>query len=147
MILCGSSWHPVHIYVRDRDGWISTSEGNLISAARRTTRIWMLLQHPRAYRHLYSYRKSLWNTPLRLLYWLHGSSVVSVRIRELSIHDLLRCIYQWLSDDTMGSMGTGDFSQQICKDIILRRAMFLFQIIKSHRTNAWKLNNNNNNMN
>lgn len=57
----------IYKYMRDRDGRISTSEGSLISAARRTARIWMPLQHPRAYGHLYSYRKSLWNTPLRLL--------------------------------------------------------------------------------
>jgi len=29
----------VCIYLQDRDGWISTSEGSLISAARRTARI------------------------------------------------------------------------------------------------------------
>lgn len=114
--------HPIHIYMRDRDGWISTSEGSLISTARRTARIWMLLQHPHAYGHLYSYRKSLWNTPLRLLYWLHGSSSVSVRIRELNVRASLRCIYRWLSDDTAG---TADFSQRIYKDIILQRIIYV----------------------
>lgn len=50
-------------------GWISMSEGNLISATRprRAARIWML-PHPSAYRHLYSYRKALWNTLLCVFY-------------------------------------------------------------------------------
>lgn len=69
--------------------WLSTSEGSLISAARRAVRIWMLPQHPSAYGHLYSYRKALWNTPLRLLYWLHGSSSVSVRVRASTFALLL----------------------------------------------------------
>jgi len=55
---------------------------------------------PMPTRHLYSYRKPLWNIPLRLLYWLHGSSSVSVRIRELNVRAPLRRIYRWLSDDT-----------------------------------------------
>lgn len=111
--------------MRDRDGWISTSEGSLISAARRTARIWMPLQHPHACGHLYSYRKSLWNTPLRLVYWLHGSSSVSVRIRELNVRAPLRRIYRLLSDDTAG---TADFSRQIYRDMTPRHAVSLFFI-------------------
>lgn len=44
-----------------------------------------MLQRLSAYGYLYSYRKALWNTPLRLLYWLHRSSLVSVRVRKLNV--------------------------------------------------------------
>jgi len=64
-----------HTYMWDRDGWMyewrkpyfnGTTYGAHLNAAP-------------CLRHLYSYRKSLWDTPLRFLYWCHGSSSVSIR--------------------------------------------------------------------
>lgn len=68
---------------------------------------------PSAHGHPYFYRKTLWNTPLHRVYWLHGSSSVSVRARELKVRAPPRRIYRGLSDDTAETSDffTADFAK------------------------------------
>lgn len=86
----------------------------------------MLPQRLSAYGYLYSYRKALWNTPLRLLYWLHGSSLISVRVRKLNARAPPCRIYRRLSDDTGGDCRF--FTADLLRYDTARHAMFIFYL-------------------